>query len=192
MSTRLGAAALAGKASRIMQQRTNADSTQRLRLLQRDIAHVCPRVERESMPSPVEIATCMNYIGGLLQAQLKKHHRVLPFCYFSLRVGSERLAELTLLTKGRVPLPKTLGEHLRNRRLELGLRQQDVAENLGTLREVYDRWERGDRNPVISEWRAILGFLGYYPFPKNGRQTLSSELFEFKAPPRRGWQKCSE
>jgi transcriptional regulator with XRE-family HTH domain len=63
--------------------------------------------------------------------------------------------------------PQTLGEHLRNRRLQLGLRQQDVAENLGTLREVYDRWERDIRNPVISEWPAILAFMGYYPFPEN-------------------------
>jgi transcriptional regulator with XRE-family HTH domain len=96
----------------------------------------------------------------------------LPFCYFELRVGSERLAELALVKKGRVCSPQTLGEHLRNRRLQLGLRQQDVAENLGTLREVYDRWERGDRDQVISEWPAILAFLGYYPFPVNGPADL--------------------
>lgn len=61
--------------------------------------------------------------------------------------------------------PKTLGEHLRYQRLALGLRQEDVAVRLGTVREVYDRWERDERAPVVSEWPDILGFLGYYPYP---------------------------
>lgn len=59
--------------------------------------------------------------------------------------------------------PQTLGEHLLNRRLKLGLRQEDVAGQLDTMREVYERWERDEREPVISEWPGILSFLGYYP-----------------------------
>ena len=66
--------------------------------------------------------------------------------------------------------PKTLGEHLRNRRLAMGMRQEDVARQLGTLREVYERWERDERQPVISEWPGILSFLGYYPF---GQETTA-------------------
>ena len=65
--------------------------------------------------------------------------------------------------KGFIPEPQTLGEHLRNRRLALGLRQEDVAEQFGTLREVYERWERDERQPVVSEWPDIFSFLGYYP-----------------------------
>jgi hypothetical protein len=38
-----------------------------------------------------------------------------------------------------------------------------VAEQLGTLREVYERWERDERQPVVTEWPGILSFLGYYP-----------------------------
>lgn len=59
--------------------------------------------------------------------------------------------------------PKSLGDHLRNRRLRLGLGQEDVAIGLGTIREVYERWERDKRKPVISEWPSILKFFGYYP-----------------------------
>lgn len=66
--------------------------------------------------------------------------------------------------KGVIRHPLTLGEHLRNRRLCLELRQEDVARQLGTLREVYERWERDERQPVVSEWPGILSFLGYYPF----------------------------
>lgn len=58
---------------------------------------------------------------------------------------------------------RTLGEHLRNRRLILGLSQEDVAGQLGTLREVYERWERDERQPIVSEWPSIISFLGYYP-----------------------------
>lgn len=60
--------------------------------------------------------------------------------------------------------PASLGQHLRNRRLTLGLRQEDIARRLGTVREVYERWERDERAPVVSEWPGILNFLGYYPF----------------------------
>ena len=45
----------------------------------------------------------------------------------------------------------------------LDLRQEDVARQLGTLREVYERWERDERQPVVSEWPDIIAFLGYYP-----------------------------
>ena len=62
-----------------------------------------------------------------------------------------------------IPLPQTLGEHLRNRRLVLDLRQEDVARQLGSLREVYGRWERDERAPVVSEWPGLLSFLGCYP-----------------------------
>lgn len=69
-----------------------------------------------------------------------------------------------LRKKGLIDQPRSLGQHLRNRRLILGLNQEDVAQQLDTLREVYDRWERDERQPVVSEWPGILSFLGYYPF----------------------------
>jgi len=93
-------------------------------------------------------------------------HRVLPFCYFDLRVPAEALNAFILRKKGMTEQPKTLGEHLRNRRLVLGLRQEDVAERLGTMREVYERWERDEREPVVSVWPLVLAFLGYYPGPQ--------------------------
>lgn len=62
-----------------------------------------------------------------------------------------------------MPQPQRLGNHLRNRRLILGLTQEQVAARLGTIREVYDRWERDERKPVVSVWPSILAFLDYYP-----------------------------
>lgn len=84
----------------------------------------------------------------------------------------ESFKAFILNKKGLVPCPITLGEHLRNRRLTLDLRQEDVARQLGTLREVYERWERDERRPVVSEWPEILGFLGYYPESENTATAL--------------------
>ena len=91
-------------------------------------------------------------------------HPILPFCFFAIKVSQEALKTFILRKKGVIPCPQTLGQHLRNRRLLLDLRQEDVARQLGTMREVYDRWERDARRPVVSEWPGILSFLGFYPF----------------------------
>ena len=45
-------------------------------------------------------------------------------------------------------IPQTLGEHIRKRRLGLGLAQKEVAEQLGC------------------SWSAVMAFLGYDPFPQ--------------------------
>ena len=97
----------------------------------------------------------------------KRYHPILPFCFFAIKVSPEEFKTFILRKKGVIPLPQTLGEHLRNRRLVLDLRQEDVARQLGTLREVYERWERDERQPVVSEWPSILSFLGYYPGAEN-------------------------
>ncbi|MDI1312154.1 helix-turn-helix transcriptional regulator, partial [Prosthecobacter sp.] len=99
-------------------------------------------------------------------------HPILPFCFFDIRVSKEALKSFILRKKGLFDQPRTLGEHLRNRRLELGFRQEDVAVQLGTLREVYERWERDERTPVVSEWPGILSFLGYYPDPEETTANL--------------------
>jgi DNA-binding XRE family transcriptional regulator len=42
---------------------------------------------------------------------------------------------------------KTLGDHLRKRRLELGLLQREVAERLGVDETTVYNWERNRTNP---------------------------------------------
>ncbi|MCF7789303.1 MAG: helix-turn-helix domain-containing protein [Prosthecobacter sp.] len=84
------------------------------------------------------------------------HHPILPFCLFTIRVSPEAFKTFTLRRKGFIDQPRTLGKHLRNRRMKVGLRQEDVAGRLGTLREFYERWERDARKPLVSEWPGIL------------------------------------
>ena len=87
-------------------------------------------------------------------------------------MNPEAFKAFILRKKGVIPQPQTLGEHLLNRRLVLGLRQEDAAEQLRTLREVYERWERDERQPVVSEWPCIISFLGYYPFSQESAADL--------------------
>jgi transcriptional regulator with XRE-family HTH domain len=59
--------------------------------------------------------------------------------------------------------PVTLGDHLRRRRLELGLYQKDVAVRLGVTPSTIWNWEHG-MDPEIRFIPRIIGFLGYVPF----------------------------
>lgn len=62
--------------------------------------------------------------------------------------------------------PVTLGEHLRKRRLELGLFQREVAKRLRIGQFTYLSWEKDRARPEVRWWPAIIGFLGYDPHPE--------------------------
>ena len=57
----------------------------------------------------------------------------------------------------------SLGDHLRKRRIDMKLRQQDLADRFGVGQQAIAQWELG-RNAQTSECRAaIIEFLGYDP-----------------------------
>lgn len=59
---------------------------------------------------------------------------------------------------------RTLGDRLRKRRLDLGLRQKDAAERLGVSPDTVRNWEVGRAQPALWQWPALIRFLGYAPF----------------------------
>jgi transcriptional regulator with XRE-family HTH domain len=61
--------------------------------------------------------------------------------------------------------PKTLGEHLKKRRHELGLIQKDVAARLGICHETYIHWEKDQTTPYTASYGPLIAFLGYDPSP---------------------------
>ncbi|HEX4962475.1 MAG TPA: helix-turn-helix transcriptional regulator [Thermoanaerobaculia bacterium] len=61
--------------------------------------------------------------------------------------------------------PQTLGEHLKKRRLDLGLRQKDAAREVGANFKTYENWERGRYEPEVRFLPAVIAFLGYDPAP---------------------------
>jgi len=62
--------------------------------------------------------------------------------------------------------PKTLGEHLKRKRLMSGLLQKEVALKLGVCKQTYMEWEKDKYSPSIQHWPQLIAFLGYTPYPK--------------------------
>jgi transcriptional regulator with XRE-family HTH domain len=97
---------------------------------------------------------------------------VLPFCHISL--------------KGQKPLPKayprelkTVGDHLRKRRLDLKLLQKQVALILGVEEATIWNWENNHSSPNLHYIPRIIKFLGYVPFD-NQAKTLGEEIGHYR------------
>ena len=91
------------------------------------------------------------------QSSTRNLRVALPFCHFTLR--------------GRKPPPdgypvelRTLGDHLRAKRLDLGLLQRDVAEQLRVSKATVYNWENNRSSPALHLVPRIIGFLGYVPY----------------------------
>jgi transcriptional regulator with XRE-family HTH domain len=59
-----------------------------------------------------------------------------------------------------------LGDHIRKRRLDLGLLQKQVAKKIGVDESTIYNWERQRTLPEIRFIAPIIEFLGYDPFPE--------------------------
>ena len=81
----------------------------------------------------------------------------MPFCHFRLR--AEKPPDQAYPRELR-----TWGDHLRRRRLDLGLRQKDVALQIGADPGSVWAWERNLRTPYVHHIPAIIDFLGYVPY----------------------------
>jgi DNA-binding transcriptional regulator YiaG len=63
--------------------------------------------------------------------------------------------------------PRTWGEHLKRRRLTLGLRQREVAARLGVTTKTYANWEWGvSQRAALRLLPEVIRFLGYDPRPR--------------------------
>ena len=58
--------------------------------------------------------------------------------------------------------PITIGEHIRKRRMDLGLLQREVAEIIGVTESSVWNWEHGTE-PELQYNQSIIRFLGYIP-----------------------------
>lgn len=60
--------------------------------------------------------------------------------------------------------PQTIGEHLKERRFGLGLRQSEAARNLGVSERTLSLWETDKVYPTWPQQPPIIAYLGYDPF----------------------------
>lgn len=73
---------------------------------------------------------------------------------------------------------KTLGDHLRKRRLALGLLQDEAAQKIGVTGGSLRFWELNASQPKIEHMPAVIEFLGYNPFPSD--DSISGRLISFR------------
>jgi len=71
---------------------------------------------------------------------------------------------LIQLPKELTEVPISLGDHLRRRRLELGLYQKNVASRLGVTTSTIINWEKSSR-VTFRYLPGVISFLGYNPIP---------------------------
>lgn len=97
-----------------------------------------------------------------------------PFCKVTHRVMRSRFGPHFTEKKGYPTDPKTIGEMIRKRRLDLGLRQIDAAKMIGCDEMSIVNWEKGHRSPRVNHMAGVVAFLGFSPF-QNG-DTLAHQL----------------
>lgn len=116
------------------------------------------------------IAYCLNFFRIRLvlrfcphQAHTTKEQRnfmgALPFCRATLRGVRCPIGPYLAKVKGYPAKPRTIGETIRKRRLDLGLRQIDVAEIIGCNETTLVNWEKGYTNPRINKMAGVERFL---------------------------------
>jgi len=80
----------------------------------------------------------------------------LPFCHAELRTAKPK--------SERYPNElKSLGDHIRARRIDLGLFQSQVADLIGVCPLTITNWEGNTTSPEVQYIPAIIRFLGYDP-----------------------------
>jgi len=89
-------------------------------------------------------------------------------CNFRTNTHALHFCDVTLAAKKPLPeaYPKTLltlGDHLRKRRLDLKLRQIDVAATLEVDEMTICNWEKGLTTPRLYLMPKIIDFMGYDP-----------------------------
>jgi transcriptional regulator with XRE-family HTH domain len=62
--------------------------------------------------------------------------------------------------------PRTIGDHIRRRRLALKMFQKDVAAEIGVDVTSIRNWETNAATPEVRYMPAIIGFLGFNPLPE--------------------------
>ena|SRR5215831_1555163 len=90
--------------------------------------------------------------------------------HFLSPVASRAKTEISKISK----TTQTLGDHIRKRRLELGLFQRQVAEKIGVDMMTIWNWECNESSPQIQFFPAIIKFLDYnlFPLPDSPRRSL--------------------
>ena len=90
---------------------------------------------------------------------------MLPGCRKTLRAQKPGVEPAVL---------RTPGDHVKRRRLEIGLYQRDVAIQLAVSEATVHNWECGKSSPATRTIPRVVEFLGYSPYASG--QSLGEQL----------------
>jgi DNA-binding XRE family transcriptional regulator len=100
---------------------------------------------------------------GLVTKRQRTLYHALPFCHLQIKALRCPYPRLWKCTQAASIEPKTLGEHIKKRRLEIHLIQSQLAKRLGVHRVSVQNWERNIYQPTTELMPQIIEFLGYDP-----------------------------
>ena len=95
----------------------------------------------------------------------------LPFC------------SITLIAQKPTKLPRilnTIGDHIKKRRLKLGLLQRDVAKLLGVNTSTVTNWEKSHTKPQLFFIPKVIEFLGYDLVSSETKTTIGEVLLRYR------------
>jgi transcriptional regulator with XRE-family HTH domain len=78
-----------------------------------------------------------------------------------------------------LPILNTIGDHIKKRRLELGLFQRDAARLLGVDTSTVTNWEKDRTQPRLCLIPKVIAFLGYDP-KASVPTTLGERIREYR------------
>jgi DNA-binding XRE family transcriptional regulator len=104
----------------------------------------------------------------------RKHPRrvALPFCHVTLR--GQKPAR-----PGYSRSLKTIGDHIKKRRMDLKLTQRELAEKLSVDKTIIQCWEDTRVRPSLAKIVKIIEFLGYHPC-EHKAESLADKLKAFR------------
>jgi transcriptional regulator with XRE-family HTH domain len=106
---------------------------------------------------------------------INRHSRVALLQSVPIRLKALKIKKTDLI-------PSSLGEHVKKKRLELGLTQKEAATHLGVTSFTVTNWEHGLRKPSVQHLPAICQFLGYDPeqrTPRTPAEWLAAKRRQF-------------
>jgi transcriptional regulator with XRE-family HTH domain len=96
----------------------------------------------------------------------------LPFCKMSLKAQKP-------LHPAYPETLKTLGDHLRKKRLDLRLSQKEVAQRLEAVESSVLNWEKNRTQPSLPFLPKIIEFLGYVPYDTT-EKTVGERILAYR------------
>jgi DNA-binding XRE family transcriptional regulator len=95
----------------------------------------------------------------------------LPFCHGCIVAPFSAQPKRWICTQTLPNELRTIGDHIKARRIHLHFFQNDVAKQIGVHFASIQNWERNLGVPMPCHIPGVMRFLGYVPFPKPETQS---------------------